>query len=330
MARGGIPETLGQPSGRRTMLDFNWKACVLGFLAPWLTLLVPLVKTHRINAKRASTDRERVNPKYLFAVGVISIVLGLAAGLFTPISAPTAVPEGFTKASADEFPTSPPSTDIPQTSLPAPTPRSSETPSASPSEVSASCPPISDKPSVQPKVELEIVKWCVHISFLTDLLEVKVKPAIINLSQGPIDISLSSWFLVISADADKSKWVPAEGLRVGSVVQIEVDGITGWAIPPNADGAFETIQMDGVEIASYATHWNQTTLEQNENYVDPDVKEGDIVWWAPYLQVQCDEITGDCTTEDILGIAIVNDGRVIAYSPASAWSDTAHDSPGSF
>lgn len=231
---------------------------------------------------------------------------------------------GMTGTFPSESETTAPPTSTTTSSIPA----SSSSPTTTPNDPSTPAGPRTGCPISSQEAEafpatLTVLRWCLHESkYLKDgRRELKLKPRIHNTSDRKIDISLASWRLLVTADVDISTWKPIRNVRVAKPTKIDCYGVAAWAIPPNGDGL--------TYKAAFATHWNAKKLAADKKYSDDDYYQGDIVWWTPNL-TDFVEHGGILRAPQVLGIALINDGKIIGFSPTSEWSDEAWANPNDF
>ena len=267
------------------------------------------------------------------AIGAVGIVL---AGRYIPkrggwqgkwryLWAPVAlVVIGAVLTAAGPYFSSRPPTEFTQGRGPnTPPPPHRTPPSASPPTGPRTGCPINSGEGDEPHTELSVLNWCLHESAYLKggRRELKLKPRIHNKTGHTIDISLSSWRLLVSTDVDVDTWMPIRDVRVAKPIRIDCGGIDAWAIPANANGV--------TYKHAFATHWSATKLAAGRPYADLNFYRGDIVWWTPNLTAFSQD-GGILRAPQVLGVAVVNDGKIVAFSPSSSWTDETWTNPQDF
>jgi hypothetical protein len=185
--------------------------------------------------------------------------------------------------------------------------------------------PISSPGDAEPQVGLTVVNWCLHESeFLSSgRRELKLKPLIENRTGHTIDISLPAWRLVVSADVDIKTWKPIRGVEIAQPTKIDCGGIAAWAVPANGNNL--TYKQ------AFATHWDATRVRAKSRYVDRGYYRGDIVWWTPKLtEFVTDPSSGIQRASQVLGVALLDGSKIVAFSPVDEWTDEAWTNPSEF
>jgi hypothetical protein len=159
---------------------------------------------------------------------------------------------------------------------------------------------------------LEVVAWCAAPA-VRHQAEVKIKLGVTNISKTVLDISLSrpsKWRLLIDR-RDLGAWSPPARPRTNDApIRVTCTGRQVWAIPPNADGAADRVSDT---TATFATHWDATTLAPSHTYLRRERYKGDLVFYIP------DGPGGTDTLDGLVGIAYVDRGRIVALLPYSEW-----------
>lgn len=178
----------------------------------------------------------------------------------------------------------------------------------------------------EPQVGLTVLNWCLHESAYLDggRRELKLKPLIENRTGHTVDISLRAWRLLVSADVDIRTWKPIRGKEIAQPTKVDCGGIAAWAVPANGNNV--TYKQ------AFATHWDATTVRAKGRYVDRDYYQGDIVWWTPKLTEFATDpsSSGIQRAPQVLGVALLDGSKIVAYSPAREWTDEAWTNPSEF
>jgi hypothetical protein len=168
------------------------------------------------------------------------------------------------------------------------------------------------------KVKLKITHFC-FCSGPRGQLMLKLKAAVENQDDKPINISASTdpnlRLLVIRK---MGKWTPPPGttarmsrarIEDSRPGRVHIDAVRAWLIPPNPDGAFEVFDS----VATFATHWPDVVLGPGESYYDPDIKQGDLVFYIPLPPG---------TERNIVGLVYIQDRRIRGITRSfGEWAD---------
>jgi hypothetical protein len=87
-----------------------------------------------------------------------------------------------------------------------------------------------------------------------------------------------------------------------------------WAVPPNAEDAFDPIPHEP-GVATFATHWGQYRLAPGKTF-HPHYHWGDLVFYVPYLP---HDRYGEATDRDVLGMAYVYGREIVVLCPREHW-----------
>lgn len=180
--------------------------------------------------------------------------------------------------------------------------------------------PVDDMSVPEQAIELCVVRWCQDI-VPRNQVSVKLKPKVANGSDSAINVSLqdpSPWRLIVSRDVDVSRWSPPTPMA-DHPISLNLNGETVWGIPPNPDGVAESMD-DG--LSTFATHWNASTVSAGETLYDPEVKQGDLVFYYPDMDPDPYKAPG------LIGLALVENGEIVAYTSTDEWGTRAD--PNSF
>jgi hypothetical protein len=175
--------------------------------------------------------------------------------------------------------------------------------------------PIDPIPAEEPQFEICVVMWCQSTAPRNQQM-VKIKPKLVNRSDLDLDISLNAptgWRLIVPESTDVGAWSPP-GETGDAPMPLAIAGENVWGIPPNADRDSEAHPSGGI---TFATHWDAVTLPAGDYYLDPDNREGDLVFYVP------DSNPSDIYGTELLGLAFVVDGTVVAYTPVIEWGPRA-------
>ncbi len=130
--------------------------------------------------------------------------------------------------------------------------------------------------------------------------QVKLKVGVTNTSDQAISIRADRFRLAVTHPfaSDWSAKDPVAGLSTR-------DGVT--LVPPNSDGASE--EFDGGW--TFATHWTAEDLAPGSTYLDPAVRQGDLVFYVPLGANQSISMSGLVLVDAV--------GEPIGYLPFSSF-----------
>jgi hypothetical protein len=159
---------------------------------------------------------------------------------------------------------------------------------------------------------IHVTKWCI-VPGVRKQSQVKVQMKIHNKSQEhSLDVSQDTIRLIVH-EFDPDKWSPA---HIGSPtldrpVQVTYRGKSVWAIPANAEDAYDTLPHQP-GVLTFATHWGISKLVPGGT-LDPAYHYGDLVFYMPAPRHH----SGG--RENIVGVAYVKGTDIIALCPPDTW-----------
>jgi hypothetical protein len=123
-------------------------------------------------------------------------------------------------------------------------------------------------------------------------------------------------FRLIVATLDPPKWSPPrDGAEtIERPFRTTYLGHHVWAVPANAEGAFDPNPYIAGEI-TFATYWGLSTLAPGRTF-NPTYHSGDLVFYVPYLP---DDPRGVATEQDVLGIAYMYGREIVVLCPKGHW-----------
>jgi hypothetical protein len=162
---------------------------------------------------------------------------------------------------------------------------------------------------------IHVNKWCI-LPGVRKQAQVKIQMKIHNRSdRHRLDLSQDKIRLVVH-QFNRNRWTPA---RVGSrtldrPVRTTYRGETVWAIPANADGAFDPLPNQP-KVGTFATHWGISSLGPGQTLV-PRYHFGDLVFYMPVPKK-------GKVKANIVGIAFVKGRDIIALCTPDVWGEHA-------
>lgn len=162
---------------------------------------------------------------------------------------------------------------------------------------------------------IHVNKWC-YVPGIREQIQLKVQMKIRNQSdEHSLDISQDRIRVVVH-HLDPDRWTPPrEGAStLDRPVRTIYRGEQVWAIPPNADGAFDYLPNKPHEL-TFATHWvNPETLGPGQ-MLRPHFHYGDLVYYIPMSHHH----RRGAVKRNVIGIAYVKGRDIIALCPPWAW-----------
>jgi hypothetical protein len=167
------------------------------------------------------------------------------------------------------------------------------------------------------RVWVRVVKWCGNPA-VRGQAQVKLQLRVKNIGRKPLDLSPGHFRLIVR-HFDRRRWTPP---RVGASTTDRPfvtthDGTRVWAVPPNADGAFDPITS---EVGTFASHWNTSgTLAPGATFVPIDRRpgktsgRGSLVFYIPIDPRHRRALYG------VLGLAYVEQQDILVLCPTSHW-----------
>lgn len=183
-------------------------------------------------------------------------------------------------------------------------------------EIALGCPSPPD-PVHRIRIWVRVVKWCGNPA-VRGQAQVKLQIRVKNIGSKPLDLSRGH-FRLIMRHFDRRRWTPP---RIGATTTdrpfvTSYAGSNVWAIPPNADGAFDTTSRGDW---TFASHWNTSgELAPGATFVPIDRRpghgtgRGSVVFYVPIEAVRRDSLPG------VLGLAYVEGHDILVLCPTSHW-----------
>lgn len=166
------------------------------------------------------------------------------------------------------------------------------------------------------QIWIHVIQWC-DLPAVRGQAQFKLQMEIYNRGRRTLGIGQEHMRLIV-ADLDLSRWSPP---RDGSVTteqpfQTTYLGRRVWAVPANAEDAYDPNPMPGVsDNLTFATHWGQSRLAPGATF-RPSFHSGDLVFYVPYLP---HDPHGLATEADVLGIAYVYGREIVVMCPKEHW-----------
>jgi hypothetical protein len=164
---------------------------------------------------------------------------------------------------------------------------------------------------------IHVTKWCI-VPGVRGQAQLKVQMRIHNRSDHRLDISRAR-VRVIVRHFDPAHWTPAQ---IGAPtpdrpVRTRFHGDVVWAVPANADGAYDVFPHKSEP--THATHWVRSQLGPKQT-LNPHFHYGDLVF---HLPIRRPRPHGWALIDDIVGIAFVKGRDIIALCPPDTWGEHA-------
>lgn len=164
---------------------------------------------------------------------------------------------------------------------------------------------------------IHVTRWCI-VPGVRQQAQLKVQMRIHNRSDRRLDIGRTR-IRVILRHFDPDKWTPAQ---IGQPtpdrpVQIRYRGDSVWAVPANADGAYDV--FPNKSEPTHATHWLRSDLGPKQT-LNPHFHYGDLVF---HLPIPHPKPRGWETIDNVVGIAFVKGRDIIALCPPRTWGEHA-------
>ena len=187
--------------------------------------------------------------------------------------------------------------------------------SAADEEIALGCPSPPD-PVHRIRVWVRVVKWCGNPA-VRGQAQVKLQIRVKNIGRKPLDLSRGR-FRLIMRHFNRRRWTPP---RIGATTTdrpftTDYRGTRVWAIPPNADGAYD----ETPRTATFASHWNTSgTLTPGETFTPIDRRgpddsgRGSVVFYIPIEADSRHALSG------VLGLAYVDGSDILVLCPTSHW-----------
>jgi len=162
---------------------------------------------------------------------------------------------------------------------------------------------------------IHVAKWC-FVPGVRQQIQLKVQMKIRNQSRKRrLSIAYDRIRLLVRR-FDPDRWTPA---RVGSPtlqrpVRTRYRGKRVWAIPPNADGAFDYLPNQR-GVLTFATHWVSPEYLRPGQTLRPRYHFGDLVYYMPMPRSG----RRGAVKRNVVGIGYVKGRDVIALCPPWAW-----------
>jgi hypothetical protein len=193
--------------------------------------------------------------------------------------------------------------------------------SASDEELALGCPSPPDQHH-QIRIWVRVVKWC-GIPGVRGQALVKLQIRVQNIGRRPLDLSRGN-FRLIMRHFDRRRWTPP---RHGPATTDRPfvtahQGKRVWAVPPNADSAYDTTSDGGW---TFASHWNTGgQLAPGESFVPINRSprhgsgRGSVVFYIPL------ERNHRRTVRGVLGLAYVQGRDILVLCPRQHWGPRVH------
>jgi hypothetical protein len=157
---------------------------------------------------------------------------------------------------------------------------------------------------------IQVTKWC-GLPAVRGQAQFKLQMRIHNRhSDRSLDVSQDRIRLIVR-NFDPDRWSPPRiGVRTTDrPIRTTYGGEQVWAVPANADGAYDMIRRGE---ATFATHWGASHLGPRET-LNPGFHYGDLVFYVPSPQ------RGPGGIANVAGVAYVDGHEIIALCRPENW-----------
>jgi hypothetical protein len=164
---------------------------------------------------------------------------------------------------------------------------------------------------------IHVTKWCI-VPGVRQQAQLKVQMRIHNQSDRRLYIGQDR-IRVILREFDPDRWSPPQYGQptLDRPVQTTYRGESVWAVPANADGAYDIFHNK--PEPTHATHWPESQLGPKQT-LNPHYHYGDLVY---HLPIPHPKPPGWDAIHNVVGIAFVNGRDIIALCPPEAWGEHA-------
>lgn len=164
---------------------------------------------------------------------------------------------------------------------------------------------------------IHVTKWCI-VPGVRRQSQLKVQMRIHNQSDRRLYIGQDR-IRVILRSFDPDDWSPASigQPTLDRPVQTTYHGESVWAVPANADGAYDV--FPNKPEPTHATHWPESQLGP-KGTLNPHFHYGDLVY---HLPIPHPKPPGWDAIHNVVGIAFVNGRDIIALCPPDSWGEHA-------
>jgi hypothetical protein len=158
---------------------------------------------------------------------------------------------------------------------------------------------------------LHVTRWCIEPG-VRKQVQVKVQMMIHNRNDKWLDIRQERIRLIVH-EFNRDDWLPP---RIGEPtrdrpIHTNYEGEEVWAIPANAERAYDPL-LNPPGLGTFATHWEVSRLAPKTTFIPHD-HYGDLVFYMPM------PADGGRAKPNIVGIAYVKNGDIIALCPPDKW-----------
>lgn len=243
------------------------------------------------------------DPRRWWTEKVVVPIVVAVIGLLALVLAALAASGAFGRASgAEPIPTTTPSAG--ESSSAAPQPSATVSPVAVP----LGCPAPLNASGVS-LVQIRVKKWCADEA-PRDQAYFKLRLWVTNTGNETLDIRQNRFALIVKTNSIE-RWSPptpqAERPR-----KVAYQNRRYWAIPANADGAYEAFPIPGVpNNYTFATHWEADRLKPGESFAPKGDRAGDLVFYAPLSQGQ--------SFPEVVGVAYMRNAQIVVLCPIDHW-----------
>lgn len=163
------------------------------------------------------------------------------------------------------------------------------------------------------KFWIHVKQWCA-MPAVRGQAQFKLQMQIHNRDEdNALDIRQTRMRLIVH-EFDPDRWTPP---RYGATtydrpIRTTYGGERVWAVPANADGAYDPNPLPGIpDNLTFATHWGLTRLAPDAT-LNPGFHEGDLVFYVPAPRRHG-------AIENVVGMAYVKGHETIALCHPEDW-----------
>lgn len=164
---------------------------------------------------------------------------------------------------------------------------------------------------------IHVTRWCI-VPGVRGQSQLKIQMRIHNQSNHRLDIGQDR-IRVILRDFDPDHWSPPliGQPTLDRPVRTTYNGESVWAVPPNADSAYDIFPNNSAP--THATHWLVSQLGPKQT-LNPHYHYGDLVYHMP---IPRPKPRGWKAIHNIVGIAYIKGRDIIALCPPDSWGEHA-------